>query len=297
MRIRSLLVAALGAVTLIAACSTNDDSSDPGGSSGNPPGTPPPGGTPPGDNPPVTPPPTGFVSTMNTTRVDIDVDGASRTYTLQVPKSYDAQKEYALVIALHGDGQGGGGFVEASKLERFSGDEAILAFPDGSEDLTTPYDQNTDQKLIAYVIGAVQASHNIDPNRIWGFGFSKGGYQLGELACRKPGMFTAMALHAAGAPQERDEMGQPDCPTSIGIPMFVVQGELDGATGSEFLAQYFAGRASCDGTRSPSTPAMCEAYDNCDVGTPVVFCVVPGHPHDPLYPNAAEDSWAWFKSL
>jgi polyhydroxybutyrate depolymerase len=236
-------------------------------------------------------------SKMNTTTENVDVDGTSRDYIRSVPKTYAAGRSYPLLVALHGDGQDAASFRGELGIEGFIGDDAIVAYTDHSEDLFTPYDQNNDQRLIEVVIDAIKAKFSIDASKVWGLGYSKGGYQLNEIACRKPGLIKAMAIHAGGAPQEVDADGNPVCPKAIGLPMFATHGGNDDPAGGEFAASYWASRAGCGSTRSPTTPSICEAYDNCPPSKPVVFCVVPGQPHYPLYKNAAADSWAWFKKL
>ena len=290
------LFTALFAFTMLHACtddstsgSTPDDASvpnnNPDGGSQTPTGD----GQAPGDS---APPP----SKVNTTNETVDVDGVSREYVLSVPKTYDAGRSYPLIVALHGDGGDASGFVAFAKLDASTGDDAIIAYPNQSVDLFTLYDQNTDQKLIERVIDAVKQKYSIDASKIWGFGYSKGAYQLNEIACKKPGILSAMAIHAGGAPQP-DGNGNINCPAAIGLPVFVTHGENDNPGGGEYCAQYWSGYAGCQSSRSPSTPAICQAYDGCDPGKPVVFCLVPGHPHYPLYGEAAAHSWAWFKTL
>lgn len=288
---------AIFAFSLLHACS--DDSS--AGGSPNDASTPNEGGRSDGgttdDDAQAEPEPGPQPSKVNTTTETVDVDGTPRKYVLSVPKTYDAGRSYPLVLALHGDGQDAAGFVGFSKLEASTGDEAILAYPDRSEDLFTPYDQNTDQKLIAFIVDAVKGKYSVDAAKIWGFGYSKGGYQLNEIACKKPGIVTAMAIHAGGAPQTRDGNGAVDCPAAVGLPVFVTHGANDDPNGGKFGADYWASRAGCQDTLSPTTPPICEAYDGCAPGKPVVFCVVPDQPHYPMYGDAAAHSWAWFKSL
>lgn len=235
-------------------------------------------------------------SGVTTTRETVDVDGTPRRYLLSVPKTYDAKRSYPLIVALHGDGGNAEGFAHDSQLAASSGQDAILAFTDQSLDLFTPYDDNIDQKLVEAIIGEVKHEWTIDPSKIWGFGYSKGGYQLNEIACRKPGLLTAMAIHAGGAPQERDGDDNVDCPRAIGIATFVMHGADDDVGGGEFGARYWARRANCADTRSPSSPAICEQYNGCDARKPVVFCVVPHQSHA-LYSKAAADTWTWFKTL
>lgn len=237
------------------------------------------------------------VSKMDTTTETIDVDGTSRSFVLSVPKTYDPSRSYPLILALHGDGQNGMSFLSFAKIEQASGEAAIIAYPDHSEDLFTPYDQNPDQRLVEVIVVALKTRLSIDASKIWGFGYSKGAYQLNELACKKPGLLKAMAIHAGGAPQTRDANGDVYCPDAIGLPVFVTHGANDQPAGGEFGAAYWAKKAGCQPTRSPTSPSICEAYDGCAVGEPVVFCVVPNQLHYPLYADAAAHSWAWFESL
>lgn len=238
-------------------------------------------------------------SKVNTTTETVDVDGNARSYVLLVPKTYNASKSYPLVIGLHGDGQSAATFQPHLHFEDVSGDDAIIAYPDGSVDLFTPYDQNGDQKLIERTIAALKGKFNIDAAKVWALGYSKGAFQLNQIACRKPNIFTAMAIHAGGAPQDR-QAGNPnvvDCPNSVALPTFVTEGSADDPGGGEFGALVWAQKAGCGGSKTATTPAICQKYDGCPAATPVVFCLVPGQPHYPLYDQAAEHSWAWFKSL
>ncbi len=234
---------------------------------------------------------------MTTTLEKVDVDGTARQFMLSVPKTYDKARSYPLIVALHGDTQDAASFIPFLGLDLLTGDDAILAYPDHSEDLFTPYDKNVDQRLIEVTIDTVKSKYSIDTAKIWGIGYSKGGYQFNEIACKKPGLIKAMAIHAGGAPQNRDVNGDVDCPAAIALPAFVTHGALDDPGGGEFGAAYWAGLAGCQTTRSPTTPAICERYDGCNAATPVVFCVVPNQPHYPMYKDAAAHSWAWFKTL
>jgi len=236
-------------------------------------------------------------SKVNVTTETVDVDGAPRKYVLAVPKTHDPAKKYPLVLALHGDGQDAASFRPFLGLEDFSGDAAIIAYTDRSEDLFTPYDQNKDQKLIEAVIAAVKSKWSVDDAKVWGLGYSKGAYMLNEIACRRPGVLKAMAIHAGGAPQARDANGRPDCPGAVGLPTFVTHGELDDPGGGEFGAAYWASTAGCASNRTATTPAPCQKYEACPADKPVLFCVIPGQPHYPLWSGAAAASWTWFQTL
>jgi polyhydroxybutyrate depolymerase len=247
--------------------------------------------------PPPNPTRPSTTTTTTTTVETVDVRGSARRYALSVPTVYASDRAYPLVVALHGDGQDAASFRPYLGLEAFSGADAIVAYPDRSEDLFTPYAENDDQLLIERAIAAVSAKYTIDPAKVWGIGYSKGAYQLAEIACKKPGLLKAMAIHAGGAPQTRLPNGDVDCPAARPLPVFVTHGALDDPNGGEFGAQYWASLARCGSTRRRSSPSICETYDGCPASTPVTFCLVPNQPHSPLYADAAKHSWAWLTSL
>lgn len=229
----------------------------------------------------------------------VDVDGAQRGYKLVVPKTYDANKKYPLIVAMHGDGQNAADFVTFSKLDVVAGTEAVMAFTDQSLNLKDLFDANPDQKMVPAIIAAVKGKRSIDDAKIWGFGYSKGAYQIGEILCSGKSIFTAIAVHAGGAPQDKDGDGNPDCANPVTVPMFVTGGEKDKEQGSEYYAQFFAERRGCDayGPRAKASPDICGKFNGCDNGPPLLFCEVPGQPHFPMYDDAAAHSLAWFKTL
>jgi hypothetical protein len=69
-----------------------------------------------------------------------------------------------------------------------------------------------------------------------------------------------------------------------------------GGDSGYYAAEYWAQHNGCDDTRTASTPALCETYDNCPAGKPVKYCFDPNWGHG-LFPNAIAIEWAWFKAL
>ncbi len=293
------VVALSGAAT--SACSSDDNG---GGSSGKP--FVPEGGMITGDGAVVdmdgnvveqdtsTPKPSKVVATVE----NVDVLGKTRQFALAVPKSYSAGRKYPLILALHGDGQDGPGFRAFLPFDDIAGDDAIVAYQSGTEDLYTPYDQNSDQLLVEATIAFVKGKFSVDDNKVWGFGYSKGGFLANEIACRKPGMLKAMAVHASGAPEEmRGGDGYPICPGVIGLPVLATNGEFDTGIGGEYAANYWAKNGGCSTSRTPTTPMGCQKYDGCPAGKNVTYCVNAGVGHFPIWNEAAAASWAFFKAL
>jgi polyhydroxybutyrate depolymerase len=237
-------------------------------------------------------------SKVDATTETVSVLGTTRKYVLVVPKSYDAARKYPLIIALHGDGQDGAGFRSFLTWDDVAGDDAIVAYPSGAEDLFTAYDQNPDQQLVAATIADVKSKRSIDEAKVWGFGYSKGGFIANEIACRKPGVFKAMAIHAGGAPQEQQGMdGFPQCPNAIALPVLATEGEFDTGIGGSYGASYWASVNGCGGGRSATTPAPCQKTDGCPAGKPVIYCLAPGVNHYPIWSRAVDVSWGFFRGL
>ena len=230
------------------------------------------------------------------TNETVDVMGAGRAYVLSVPKTYSAARSYPLIVALHGDGQNATEFRTFIGVDELAGDDAITAHPDQVIDLFTPYAQNQDQQLVEAVINAVKAKYAIDAAKVWGFGYSKGGFIANQLACRKPGLFKAIAAHATGGPQEPDG-SVPPCPGLNGVPVLLSQGSNDTGIGASSAALYWAQVNGCGTGRSTTTPPECQKADGCPPGKPVIFCEAPGISHFPIWGDAATVSWSFYKSL
>lgn len=238
-------------------------------------------------------------SKVNATDETVTVLGTSRTYQLAVPKTYDANRKYPLIVALHGDGQDGPNFRASLNFDDIAGDDAIVAYPTGAVDLFTAYDMNPDQLLFGAVVDDVKSKRSIDPTKIWGFGYSKGAFMLNEIQCRKPGIMTAMAFHAGSAPQAetRGADGYPQCPGVLGLPVLATEGDKNTDIGADYAANYWATVNGCAGTRTPSTPAGCYTTDGCPASKPVLYCLAAGVVHYPIWDQAANVSWSFYKGL
>lgn len=307
MRVFFASASALLVIGVLASCSNDSSSETPDGGSVLPDGAPvvpgeedsgmvgPDGSD--GSVPPADSEPPSKVVVTNET---VDVDGTTRDYVLAVPKTYVNTRAYPLIVAFHGDGFNGPSFRAYFPIDKETGDDAIVTWPTGNDwDLFANYAVNNDQKLVEAVILAVKGKYTIDDAKVWGVGYSKGGFLASEIACHRPGLLKAMAIHAGGAPQEPNgPNGYPVCPSAIGLPTLVSHGMADPTFGGgDYAANYWALVAGCGTTRSDTMPSPCQQTDGCPAGNPVLFCAVPGLPHVPLWSDAAKVTWGFFKSL
>ena len=131
-------------------------------------------------------------------------DGLTRAYLVHIPRSYDAGRPTALVMALHG---GGGSMNYQSNDENYGliskSEQAgfIVVFPNGTSRLRSGIlatwnagnccararDQNIDDVgFLRKVIEDVESRANIDHQRVFAIGMSNGAMMSYRLACEMP---------------------------------------------------------------------------------------------------------------
>lgn len=216
-------------------------------------------------------------------QVTVNVEGKTRTALVAVPKSYDANKTYPLVVALHGDDKDGTTFRNEMQVDAVTADRAIVVYPDGEGgtwNLYAPLATNPDDAFIAALVADVSGRWRVDNTRVFGAGFSSGAFMVGQLACRRPSLFKAIAVHSGGAPQDQGTWpnGYAQCENqSSGVAALVIHGTSDTVVSYEsgnYAARYWAYVDGCTETRADTTPAPCQRHAGCPSSKPVVFCPV-----------------------
>ena len=172
--------------------------------------------------------------------------GVEVPYALFVPSSYDASREWPLIVGLHGLGRpydwvmSYDGYVELAERDGY-----ILVTPkgyhprgwygsrgpgiprgldrDGAEGLPDNLGELAEQDVMN-VLRLVVDEFNIDDDRIYLWGHSMGGGGTYHLAAKYPDVWAALGLAAPAA------SGSPDQLASFRhIPVMVLQGDEDGA--------------------------------------------------------------------
>ena len=167
-------------------------------------------------------------------------------YALFVPSSYDASREWPLIVGLHGLGRpydwvmSYDGYVDLAERDGY-----ILVTPkgyhprgwygsrgpgiprgldrDGAEGLPDNLGELAEQDVMN-VLRLVVDEFNIDDDRIYLWGHSMGGGGTYHLAAKYPDVWAALGLAAPAA------SGSPDQLASFRhIPVMVLQGDEDGA--------------------------------------------------------------------
>ena len=256
------------------------------------------------------PPPTPGTKLTHETAT---IAGRSRKFILVMPDPVEPSRAYPLIFMFHGDGGVNGDVLHNQiQFETVSKADAVVVYPDGlggdgnggAWDLVNAVDSNFDYPILKGIPDALAARVKIDPARIYGFGYSAGGFFINKAACVAEKAFRAIAENAGGQPYNGDNEFTPkfsngclQCANKT--PTLIMHGKNDD------VVNYGTGvyATTCQGTvngcqvesRTPTTPSPCETLDGCSAGNPVIFCGLAGVDHG-VWSGSAQTSWAFFQT-
>ena len=152
-------------------------------------------------------------------------EDATLPYRLYVPFNYDPQKQYPILLNLHGAGLRGTNnqrqlnFIdEAMKNPNLTADECIIVFPQcpdnekwvdaawslGSYSLDATPESN-EMKTVIELLDHLQERFSVDAKRIYVMGFSMGGYGTWNALMNHPDLFAAgVPMCGAGDPTKAE---------------------------------------------------------------------------------------------
>jgi len=253
----------------------------------------------------------------------LESGGYTRLYDLVVPGDLGGQPT-ALVLDLHGYTstknyqRDNSGFDEVALREGF-----IVAYPNGLfRDWEGVIGQGTDdigflRDLVAHLVG----EYDIDPQRVYASGFSRGGAMVYRLACEAAGLFAAFSVVSDTMQTDNAPMCHPGRPVPIlsfhglddqispyggGIHSFldITVSSLSAIDSLEFWRD----KNGCSGPLEREDfgeEAWCDADRHCQGGVQTVMCTVTGDSESGntkhiIYYNTAgldlaERSWDFFQ--
>lgn len=153
--------------------------------------------------------------------ISFEFGGFDREYLIQIPSNYSDGELMPLLIGFHGAGAdlnqlGNIGFDIIGDTDRF-----ISVFPQGINNRWVVDDGVVlidDVAFTEQIIELTTQQFNIDPNRIFAFGFSNGGFMAQRLACKRPTTFRAIASVAGSI--SRVTLG--DCEVGAGTSVLAI---------------------------------------------------------------------------
>jgi poly(3-hydroxybutyrate) depolymerase len=200
--------------------------------------------------------------------------GASRRYILRWPTGYDNTKPHRLILGFHGAGGTATDIAgDYFGLAPLSTGTTIFVAPDA---VNKTWAAASDGAFVDEILKQVEADLCIDTTRIMLEGFSQGGAMAYDLACKRPGVFRAAAVHSGGSP------GDPPRPTSCSKPIAYFsslgQSENIGSQTSDFFAMVNGCMGDTVQTlpKAPSGGHLCSDYKGCLPGYPVRWCPYDG---------------------
>jgi poly(3-hydroxybutyrate) depolymerase len=149
---------------------------------------------------------------------------------------------------------------------------------------------NTNGQDIAFtkaMISALESNYCVDKARLFSTGFSYGGIMSDTIGCQMSDVFRAIGVESGST------FGS--CNPSHPIAVWITHGDADTTldyTGDVTARDAFLKANHCGSTTQAVTPSPCVSYDGCDVGYPVVWCLVAGEGH--TVPSFAASAIATF---
>ncbi|NUO08044.1 MAG: dienelactone hydrolase family protein [Candidatus Brocadia sp.] len=139
-------------------------------------------------------------------------------YFIYIPSSYTPEKEWPMILSLHGVGGNGHEQVITWLKSMAHNDEFIFAAPTYGSGL---WWKEEPEKLVLSVLDKVKQGYRIDTNRIYLTGFSSGGHGVWYMGIRYPWLFAAINPIAGECPL-------PSLLINLkNVPVFIIHGAKD----------------------------------------------------------------------
>jgi len=211
----------------------------------------------------------------------LDVSGTTREYYLNLPSGYDGKKPVPVVWEYH---PLGGNAKQGLTMYQLNNKLTNVLFvsPQG---LTSggnagfPNTGGQDEAMTRAINAVIEAKYCTDKARYFATGFSYGGSMSYTAACNMSDVFRAIgAMSGAPISGATCTSKKPVRPVAV----WATHGDADTAlpiTLAQPIIDSFVKNNGCASTSKPVDPSPCVAYDGCQQGYPVVWCVRPGDPH------------------
>ena len=214
--------------------------------------------------------------------IDVTTNGTvtSRQYYVKLPSNYDPSKVYPVVFEFHMLG-GSAEMIFSDNMYNVRPNfaNAIYVIPQGlagsDGNRGWPNTNNQDIDFTKAMVSTVESDYCVDQSRIFSMGFSYGGMMSITIGCLMPDVFRAIGVESGFSIVY-------NCNPSHEIAVWQTQGDQDTTvtpTNAEAARDTFVKLNHCSSTTQAVNPSPCVAYDNCDTGYPVTWCLIAGEGH------------------
>jgi len=227
----------------------------------------------------------------------IEVGGLEREFNIKLPANYDPSMPYRLIFAWHWL-TGTAARVQSAGyygLESRSAGTTIFAAGQGLDsngdmEYGWPDTGGRDVAFARALLDWIRTRYCIDSERIFSTGWSYGGMFSNRLGCQMGDVFRAIAPMSGSGPSRSGCVGQ--------VAAWIAHGDTDSTVSlgsGQGSRDYWLGTNHCTMTTMPTEPSPCVAYQGCDAGHPVHWCVFPGGHTQPSFGSAA--IWSFFSQF
>lgn len=235
--------------------------------------------------------------TLSSGEQSIEVDGVTRTFIVDVPSDYDESTPYPLLFGFHGRGFSAAEFRSPSygNLLAVAGDAAIVVHPDALGEPERAWDTESldDVRFFDALLEELSDGLCVDEARVFAAGHSSGGYFTNMLGCLRGDRLRAIAAVAGGGPFGSDGRG-PSCEGPVSAWIAHAEDDATVAFGNgENSRDFWLESDACGDSFDDVTPSPCVAYEGCDAGLAVDWCVYDGGHDWPSF--AARGAWSFFQ--
>lgn len=227
----------------------------------------------------------------------IDVDGLSREFNIKLPTTYDPSVPYRLVFAWHwltgtAERVQGSGYYG---LESLSAGTAIFVAGQGLDsngdgEYGWPDTDGRDVAFARELLDWVRSRYCIDNARIFSTGWSYGGMFSNRLGCVMGDVLRAIAPMSGSGPRGGTCVGR--------VAAWISHGDRDATVSlasGEASRDYWATSNHCTAETVSTEPSPCVAYQGCDSGFPVHWCVFSGGHTQPSF--GSDGIWNFFSQF
>jgi poly(3-hydroxybutyrate) depolymerase len=214
--------------------------------------------------------------------IDVTVNGTTTTrqYYVKLPSNYNASQAYPVVFEFHYLGGSAEGIFNDNMYNvRPNFANAIYVIPQGlagsDGNRGWPNTNNQDIDFTQAMVSTIESSYCVDQSRIFSMGFSYGGMMSITIGCLLPNVFRAIGVESGFSIVY-------NCNPSHEIAVWQTQGDQDTTVtpaNAEAARDIFVKLNHCSSTTQAVNPSPCVAYDNCDTGYPVTWCLISGESH------------------
>lgn len=163
-----------------------------------------------------------FSGAQNFVNKTLKIDAIERSYSVQIPSSYNGKDKMPLLFVLHGGGGNGKNMINFTSFSKLCEKEGfITVYPDGHNKqwndardfLSSKVD---DVKFFKMILDQISNEYRVDRSRVYAVGISNGAMMCYTLGCRISECFAAIAAIAGNLP-EKLKNEKPNSPISVMI--------------------------------------------------------------------------------